>query len=329
MLARQRTGFWRRLGNEPAFPDYTAAEAPQRIYTFEPWLGCLWGTSCEFCYVPNLSERFYPDGRDGPWYRDWGRWLLPKPDISQRLRRALFTGSGSTRTPVRGAFVFMSAKTDPFLPTSATLAVTQANLDVFAEADIFLMCQTRSQVVVEDSAIFKRLVSMAQKGRVGVSFSISTDMAVSQRMIERGGLSPDRRLDIMGQLKAAGVFVSAAVSPIMPFSADFAERLRESANHASIQPLRITHFGATSPIAVLSKVRQSVADYETLPTRLTAQFGAQEGFAWGIGNKGFIGAFLAARRHYGPQPDTTSEQQLPLAGIGTAAPRGTRMVGLS
>ena len=85
VLARQRSGFWGRLGNGGARPDFGAAEVPPRIYTFEPWLGCLWGASCRFCYVPNLSERFYPGGTQSDWFRKWGQWLLPKPDITARL----------------------------------------------------------------------------------------------------------------------------------------------------------------------------------------------------------------------------------------------------
>ena len=176
VLAEQRTGFWSRPGEGVAHPEFSERDVPARIYTFEPWLGCLWGTSCTFCYVPNLSVGHYPGGHESGWFKDWGRWLVPKPDISARLRHQLFDTNGKTRSKYKGAFVFMSAKTDPFLPREDLLGITRANLAVFAEADVFLMCQTRSKAIVEDLGIFEILSRMAGQKKVGVSFSVGTDV---------------------------------------------------------------------------------------------------------------------------------------------------------
>ena len=170
---------------------------PNQIYTFEPWLGCLWGTSCTFCYVPNLSQGHYPGGREGSWFKDWGRWLVPKPNITDRLRHQLFDKYGRTRRKYLGAFVFMSAKTDPFLPRKDLLRITRSNLAVFAEADVFLMCQTRSPAVVEDAETLELLCHMAKQKKAAVSLSIATDVRADQLRIERGGLSPGRRLRTM------------------------------------------------------------------------------------------------------------------------------------
>ena len=220
-----------------AHPEFSERDVPGAIYTFEPWLGCLWGSSCTFCYVPNLSAGHYPGGREGRWFRDWGRWLVPKPDITERLERRLLDMRGNTRRAYKGAFVFMSAKTDPFLPVEELLTTTLANLEVFAKADVFVMCQTRSAKVVEDPEIFALLQRMAAQGKVGVSFSIATDIREEQRRIERGGLSPEHRLKLMRDLKRAGIFVSAAASPLMPYSDEFPARLVDCAHHASIQLL--------------------------------------------------------------------------------------------
>ena len=194
--------------------------------------------------------------------------------------------------------MFMSAKTDPFLPLPDLLRTTKANLDVFAAADVLLMCQTRSIKVVEDPEIFDRLVAMARIGKVGVSFSISTDLHDEQKRFERGGALPERRLEAMVRLKEAGVFVSAAVCPVMPYSSGFAARLQAVAHHVSVQPLRDVRFGAATPKAVLQDARSSVPDDSGLVRDLVAEFDDPT-FSWGVGNKGFVGAFLAARRFYG------------------------------
>ena len=97
VLNLQSTGFWGRLSQSPANPDFSEADVPKLLYTFDPWLGCLFGTSCRFCYVPSVATRIYPNGRQSYWYRQWGNWLLYKPDITNRLRKQLLDEAGQTR----------------------------------------------------------------------------------------------------------------------------------------------------------------------------------------------------------------------------------------
>jgi DNA repair photolyase len=302
VLTLQTCGFWGRLDHTPAKPDFYKTDAPQRIYTFDPWLGCLFGTSCRFCYVPSVATRIYPNGRQSYWYRQWGDWLLYKPDITHRLRRQLLNGAGQTRPPYQDAAIYMSPKTDPLVPIPEALAITAQNLDVFLEADIFLMIQTRSKAVKhEDPDIFNRIIELARRKKVGVSFSISTDLLDEQRRVESGGLSPAERLRIMARLKDAGVFVSAAVAPLMPYSPDFARKLVESCHHASIQVLHLTGSGAATPKDVLTQMHREIPHYREMDRKLADEIEAVDGaseFSWGMNNKGFIGAFLSARRFY-------------------------------
>jgi DNA repair photolyase len=208
--------------------------------------------------------------------------------------------------PYKGAAIYMSPKTDPLVPIANALAITAQNLDVFLDADCFLMLQTRSPKVAEvgddkNPDIFNRIVELARRKKVGVSFSIATDLLDEQRRIERGGLIPQERLQIMARLKQAGVFVSAAVAPLMPYSPDFARKLVESCHHASIQVLHLTGSGAATPKLVLNQMHSEIPHYRELDRKLTEQIEALEGaerFSWGIANKGFIGAFLAGRRYY-------------------------------
>jgi DNA repair photolyase len=302
VLTPQTAGFWARLERTPANPDFAEPDVPERIFTLNPFLGCLFGTSCRFCYVPSLDTRQYPDGHQSYWYQQWGHWLLYKPDFPNRLRRQLLDEAGQTRPRYRGAAVYMSPKTDPLLPIKDALAITAHNLDVFLDAECFLMIQTRSKAVEEsDPAIFTRIVALARHKKVGVSFSISTDLLDQQRRIESGGLLPAERLAIMARLKDAGVFVSAVVAPLMPYSPDFARKLVDCCHHASIQVLHLTGSGAATPNAVLDQTHSEIPHYRELDRTLAEAIdacGASESFSWGINNKGFIGAFLAARRFY-------------------------------
>ena len=307
VLTKQSAGFWSQLGHEPANPEFSTEDVPNCIYTLEPWIGCLWGTSCEFCYVPNIMAGFYPGATDGYWYKQWGRWLLPKERITARLRRRLMDGSGRTRPSYRGAFINMSSKTDPFLPIPEFLCVTRKNLEVFLQADFFLMCQTRSSKVVEDADIFSLICETAKHKKVGVSFSISTDIPAQQRLLERGGLAPERRLNAMAKLKDAGVFVSAAVAPLMPYSKEFPKLLLECAHHASVQLLLPSGFGSSTPRDVLASTESTIPGYRKLERMLVDQIEEADHskvFTWGVGNKGFVGAFLAAKQFYATQSST-------------------------
>jgi hypothetical protein len=45
VLTLQTSGFWGKLTDSPANPDFAEADIPQSIWTVDPWLGCLWGLS--------------------------------------------------------------------------------------------------------------------------------------------------------------------------------------------------------------------------------------------------------------------------------------------
>jgi DNA repair photolyase len=226
-----------------------------------------------------------------------------KPDFTNQLRKHLLDGAGQTRPAYQGAAIYYSPKTDPLLPVTDALNISARNLDVFLDADIFLMIQTRSKAVErqQDPDILNRIIELARRKKVGVSFSISTDLLSEQRRIETGGLAPAERLRIMARLKAAGVFVSAAVAPIMPYSPDSARKLVDACHHASIQVLHLTGAGAATPKAVLDRTHKDIPHYRDLEKRLAEEIdnlAGAAGFSWGVSNKGFIGAFLAARRFY-------------------------------
>ena len=122
----------------------------------------------------------------------------------------------------------------------------------------------------------------------------------------------------MSRLKGAGVFVSAAVSPLMPFSPEFPRCLLDCAHHASIQTLRPSGLASATPKKVLDEILRSVAGYGQLEAKLAKdlqRLDVSGQFSWGVGNKGFIGAFLAAKRHYGVSYPQDVPEQLSFAGV--------------
>jgi ParB/RepB/Spo0J family partition protein len=45
ILTPQTSGFWGKLTDSLANPDFTETDMPQSIWTVDPWIGCLWGLS--------------------------------------------------------------------------------------------------------------------------------------------------------------------------------------------------------------------------------------------------------------------------------------------
>jgi hypothetical protein len=65
--------------------------------------------------------------------------------------------------------------------------------------------------------------------------------------------------------------------------------------------LHLTGSGAATPKDILTQTQREIPHYRELDRTLAEEIDAVDGareFSWGINNKGFIGAFLAARRFY-------------------------------
>ena len=176
-------------------------------HSLNPFVGCRYG--CAYCYVRRLPVALFGKA-------PWGEWAEPKTGDPDTVRREL--ARAKQKGPVA---VFMSTATDPYQPLESKARVTRRLLEAMAaEPPDFLLVQTRSPLVVRDVDILR-----AFGERVLVSVTVETDREDMRRSFTPAAPPLAARLDALRRLREAGVATQAAVSPLLPHTPRFAERL--------------------------------------------------------------------------------------------------------
>jgi DNA repair photolyase len=151
-------------------------------------------------------------GRCGP--APWGTWVTKKHNIATRLEAEL------RKPQARDYRVFMSSATDPYQPLEARERLTQECLAVFQKNPVaWLVIQTRSLIVRRDFAL------LASLPFVMLNISIETDLLTIHQRFTHSSAEPERRLHLVHDAIAKGIMAQITVSPMLPHSPAFAERL--------------------------------------------------------------------------------------------------------
>ena len=224
--------------------------AGERPYTHSlSWsIGCGFGKLyCgAYCYAQKLPNWLY-SRREG---EGWGEALIIKENAAELLDAQL--ARARDRREMR---IFMSPVTDPYQPLERKLRLTRRCLDVFARYDDLdlLLIQTRGPAVVDD------LDRIAGIPYAWLGMSIETDRHDLPYGPAKAHI--ERRLAVTRAAAQRGLNVQIAVSPVLPYSPDFAERLLETgAGRIVIDTFALGDGGrgkrtASSPFA-------AVADYD-------------------------------------------------------------------
>ena len=189
----------------------------ERPYTHSlSWaIGCGYGKLyCgAYCYAQMLPN-WYFGRREG---EAWGDALIIKENAPELLHAQL--SRARNRQDMR---IFMSPVTDPYQPIERKLRLTRRCLEVFARYDDLdlLLIQTRGPALVDDL----ELIAAIPYAWLGVS--IETD----RHDLPYGPTKShvERRLDAVKRAVEGGVSAQIAVSPCLPYSEAFAERLLET-----------------------------------------------------------------------------------------------------
>jgi len=167
-------------------------------HTLQPYSGCQF--SCGYCYVREMAVQ-----RTNPFGLPWSHWIAPKTNAPQLLARAAARGVLAT------ARIFCSSATDPYTPLERRLALTRGCLEVMARhPPAALLIQTRSPLVLRDIALLRLLP------RAGVSLTVTTADESVRRRFEPDSPSTAKRVAALAELRAAGIRVQAAISPLLP-----------------------------------------------------------------------------------------------------------------
>ncbi|MCK6555303.1 PA0069 family radical SAM protein [Candidatus Binatia bacterium] len=169
-------------------------------FSLNPYRGCEHG--CTYCYArPSHEYLSFSAGLD------FERRILVKPDAPELLRAALMSPRWVPQV------VALSGNTDCYQPVERRLGLTRRCVEVFLEFVNPVSIITKSHLVTRD---VDRLAALAAYRAVHVQLSItSLDPDVARRMEPRAA-RPDRRLEAVRVLSAAGVPTGVSVAPVIP-----------------------------------------------------------------------------------------------------------------
>ncbi len=210
-------GWFPDAGDDPARPKTVVIEESAKSIisrndspdlgfsqSINPYRGCEHG--CAFCYArPSHAYLGLSPGLD------FETRLFAKPEAARLLREEL------ARPGYRCEPINIGSNTDGYQPVERSRRITRSVLEVLRETCHPVTIVTKSALVERDLDL---LAPMAREGLATVVLSVTTlDNGVSRRMEPRAS-APQRRLEAIRRLSAAGVPVGVNVAPVIPFLTD-------------------------------------------------------------------------------------------------------------
>ena len=168
--------------------------------SINPYRGCEHG--CVYCFArPTHAYLGLSPGLD------FESQLFYKPNASSLLRRELSKKGYKVRP------IAFGTNTDPYQPVEKDKGLTRQLLEVLREFSHPFTIVTKSVLILRDLDI---LADMAAKNMVSVHLSVTTlDRHLANKLEPRAS-TPEKRLEAIRQLAAAGVPVGSLVAPMIP-----------------------------------------------------------------------------------------------------------------
>ncbi len=203
---------WGAPDDLPAFATEIAHERPRSLIarnnspdiafdrSINPYRGCEHG--CVYCFArPSHAFLGLSPGLD------FESRLTVKDGAADLLRRELSAPGYQPKT------IAIGTNTDPYQPIERRHRVMREILQVLADARHPVAIVTKSAHILRDLDI---LAPMAAQGLVKAALSITTLDRRLARALEPRASTPERRLDAIQALAAAGVPTAAMVAPVIP-----------------------------------------------------------------------------------------------------------------
>jgi DNA repair photolyase len=216
---------------QPARTIIARNDSPDIPFTqsINPYQGCEHG--CIYCYA--RPSHAYLDLSPG---LDFETRLFAKPNAAELLRAEL------ARPGYRCEPIALGANTDPYQPIEREWRITRQVIEVLAACEHPLTITTKSALVERDLDL---LAPMAARGLVRVHVSIGMLDRELARTLDPRAPTPQRRLQAVQALAAAGVPVGVIAAPMIPQLTDrYLEAILEAAaaagaRHAGWTMLRL------------------------------------------------------------------------------------------
>ena len=168
--------------------------------SINPYRGCEHG--CIYCYArPTHAFLGLSPGLD------FETKLFAKTNAAEALEREL------ADPKYRPRMIAIGTNTDPYQPIERRYRIMRRILEVLDAANHPVGIVTKSALVLRDLDI---LQSMAERGLVKVALSVTTLDPKLARAMEPRASTPDKRMESVEKLRAAGVPTSVMVAPVVP-----------------------------------------------------------------------------------------------------------------
>lgn len=203
---------WESLGELEAFSTSVQEECAKSIVTtnespdigfdqsINPYRGCEHG--CIYCYArPTHAFLGLSAGLD------FETKLFAKVNAPELLERALADPKYDPKT------IALGTNTDPYQPIEQRYRITRRILEIFKRTNHPVGIVTKSALVVRDIDI---LSAMAERNLVKVALSVTTLDRKLARAMEPRATTPERRLEALELLSAAGIPTAVMCAPIIP-----------------------------------------------------------------------------------------------------------------
>ncbi len=188
--------------------------------SINPYRGCEHG--CAYCYA--RPAHAYVDLSPG---LDFESRLFAKPDAAAVLRGEL-ARRGYVCEPIA-----VGANTDAYQPVERKFGITRAILEVLTECEHPFTIVTKSALVERDLDL---IAPAAAKGLTQVYVSVTTLERELARRLEPRAAAPQRRIETLRRLAAAGVPTGVMFAPVIPALNDHElERVLEHAAQAGVR----------------------------------------------------------------------------------------------
>ncbi|KIL14086.1 SPL family radical SAM protein [Bacillus pumilus] len=193
-------------------------------HSLNPYAGCAF--ACEYCYVREMPIQKFKD-------IPWGFWVDVKKNAAENYLREV----SLLRRKNKPISIFMSSATDPYQPVEQKANITRSLLEEMDKnPPDSLQIQTRSPLVARDLDI---LMKLKEKCRILVSMTIETDREDVKRIFSPYAPGIGLRVKALKKINDAGIHTQVSISPVLPFSPNFANMIQGITDRIWIDTLLI------------------------------------------------------------------------------------------
>lgn len=168
-------------------------------FAINPYVGC--SHACAYCYA-RFIKRFTGHTEK------WGTFVDVRLNIADVLKKQMSSGK------FKGQVIYIGTVTDPYQPLEIKYNLTGSILNVLASYDNPVEILTKSDIVLRDIDILKKIKN------VDVNFTVNTLDEKWKNIVEPGSPAIKRRLEAMKRLVEEGISVCVMMGPYWPVFTD-------------------------------------------------------------------------------------------------------------